>query len=109
MLFIRLFKPSFVWMVLPVLGISFCGGLFQVPCLAIVQSSNTGRRLGDVVAYMNLLIFLLVLVATALFSVVTEITHQNSYVVFAVILISALLTLFVFFIKRNSIHHSRLD
>ena len=81
--------------------IAFCGGIFQVPCLAMVQGANIGRKLGTMMAYLNLLTFIFVLIGTAIFSVVTAFAAQNSYVVFIVMLIITLLGLIVFLFDKK--------
>ena len=82
--------------------IAFCGGVFQVPCLAIVQGSAVGEKLGTVLAYLNLLTFIFVLIGTALFSIVTMLTAENSLAVFAVMLIITMLGVLVF-VERGKI------
>lgn len=79
--------------------IAFSGGMFQVPCLATVQSADIGRRLGGMLAYLNLLTFIFVLIGTAVFSIITALSAQNSYVVFAVMLIITILSMFVFVVR----------
>ena len=81
--------------------VAFCGGMFQVPCLAIVQSANVGEKLGSMLAYLNLLTFIFVLFGTALFSIVTALTAENSLVVFAVMLIITALSVFAFVLDRK--------
>lgn len=81
--------------------IAFCGGMFQVPCLAMVQGANIGRKLGAMMAYLNLLTFIFVLIGTVIFSVVTDFTAQNSYAVFVVMLIITLLSLILFVFKSK--------
>ena len=76
--------------------IAFSGGVFQVPCLTIVQSADIGHRLGGMLAYLNLLTFIFVLIGTAIFSVITALTAQNSYALFVVMLIITILSIFVF-------------
>ncbi len=76
--------------------IAFCGGMFQVPCLAIVQSADVGEKLGSMLAYLNLLTFIFVLFGTALFSLVTALSSENSIMVFFVMLIIIVLSVFVF-------------
>jgi hypothetical protein len=73
--------------------------MFQVPCLAMVQSANIGRKLGSMLAYLNLLTFIFVLIGTAIFSIVTVFTNQNSYAVFVVMLIITILSLMLFVLK----------
>lgn len=75
---------------------AFSGGFFQVPCLATIQQSDSGRKLGEFFAYLNLITFIFVLIGTALFSLTTYLTNQNSYIVFGVITVICLSTLFLF-------------
>jgi acyl-[acyl-carrier-protein]-phospholipid O-acyltransferase/long-chain-fatty-acid--[acyl-carrier-protein] ligase len=96
---VLIFKPQSWLLGALVFGVAFCGGMFQVPCLAIVQSANIGRKLGSMLAYLNLLTFIFVLLGTAIFSIITMFTDQNSYVVFVVMLIITLLSLMLFVLK----------
>lgn len=64
---------------------AFFGGLFQVPNLAIIQGAGLGRNIGTVIAYLNLLTFILILLGTLIFSVTTSITNENSFAVFGVL------------------------
>ena len=76
--------------------IAFSGGMFQVPCLATVQSADIGHKLGSMLAFLNLLTFIFVLIGTAVFSAITALSNQNSYVVFVVMLIITILSAIVF-------------
>ena len=93
---VLIFKPQGWMLGAMVFLIAFSGGVFQVPCLTIVQSAGIGRRLGGMLAYLNLLTFIFVLIGTAIFSVITALTAQNSYAVFVVMLIITILSIFVF-------------
>jgi acyl-[acyl-carrier-protein]-phospholipid O-acyltransferase/long-chain-fatty-acid--[acyl-carrier-protein] ligase len=76
-----------IWLyVFCVFSVAFMGGIFQIPCLSMLQNSNLGRKLGDMIGYLNLVTFTLVLFGTFLFSATTYFTNENSYAVFAVIL-----------------------
>ena len=96
---VLIFKPQDWILGALIFGIAFSGGMFQVPCLTIVQSANVGRKLGSMLAYLNLLTFIFVLIGTAIFSLITGFTNQNSYAVFAVMLIITLLSSIIF-VKR---------
>ncbi len=72
------------------------GGFFQVPNLTVIQQAEVGRKLGQLLAYMNLIIFIFVLIASALFSITTLVTNDNSFVVFGLIAAICLLTLFIY-------------
>ena len=93
---VLIFKPQGWMLGAMVFLIAFSGGVFQVPCLTIVQSADIGYRLGGMLAYLNLLTFIFVLIGTAIFSVITALTAQNSYAVFVVMLIITILSIFVF-------------
>ena len=96
---VLIFRPQGWILGAMVFLIAFSGGMFQVPCLATVQSADIGRRLGGMLAYLNLLTFIFVLIGTAVFSIITALSAQNSYVVFAVMLIITILSMFVFVVR----------
>ena len=101
LIIVLIFKPERWILGMLIFLIAFCGGMFQVPCLAMVQGANIGRKLGTMMAYLNLLIFIFVLIGTVIFSVVTVLTNQNSYIVFIMMLIITLLSLLVFVLKAK--------
>jgi acyl-[acyl-carrier-protein]-phospholipid O-acyltransferase/long-chain-fatty-acid--[acyl-carrier-protein] ligase len=82
-----------------VFSVAFMGGIFQIPCLSILQNANLGRKLGDMIAYLNLVTFIFVLLGTFLFSATTYFTSENSFAVFGAILAVCLLITFYFFRK----------
>jgi MFS family permease len=101
LIIVLIFKPE-GWVLGALIFLTaFSGGIFQVPCLAIVQSANIGRKLGSMLAYLNLLTFIFVLIGTAIFSLVTGFTNQNSYAVFAVMLIITALSIGIFTYKAK--------
>jgi MFS family permease len=92
--------PSVVGSAILVFLLAFMGGFFEVPCMALVQHANLGRKLGDMIAYLNLVNFIFVLIGTGLFSLTTYLTHDSSLAVFAVILVVCSLTLVYFLVKH---------
>jgi acyl-[acyl-carrier-protein]-phospholipid O-acyltransferase/long-chain-fatty-acid--[acyl-carrier-protein] ligase len=83
-----------VFLVLIFLTASF-GGLFQVPNLTVIQQADAGSKLGQLLAYMNLVIFIFVLLASVLFSITMLLTDDNSRVVFGLIAGICLLALLI--------------
>lgn len=77
---------------------AFMGGFFQIPCLSMLQKSDLGRKLGDMIGYLNLVTFIFVLLGTLIFSLTTYFTNENSFVVFGVILSICILVIFYFFV-----------
>lgn len=96
---IVIFNPPIVVCAILVFLIAFMGGLFEVPCLALIQRENTGRKLGDMLAYMNLVVFIFILFGSVIFSVTTHFFNENSLVVFGVIAVICLVML-VYFLLR---------
>ena len=96
---IVIFNPS-VWVcAVLIFLIAFMGGLYEVPCLALIQRENIGRKLGDMLAYMNLVIFIFVLLGSLIFLIVNQIFSDNSLIIFAVIAGICLGTLGWFLLK----------
>lgn len=85
LLLILFVSVSFEIFVIMVFLFAFSGGLFQVPNLAIIQGAGLGRNIGTVIAYLNLLTFILILLGTLIFSVTTSVTNENSFAVFGVL------------------------
>jgi acyl-[acyl-carrier-protein]-phospholipid O-acyltransferase/long-chain-fatty-acid--[acyl-carrier-protein] ligase len=75
--------------------LALMGGLFEVPCLTLIQQANIGRKLGDMLAYMNFVTFIFVLIGALIFSMVTYLSNENSIAVFAAILVLCLFTAWV--------------
>lgn len=69
------------------------GGFFLVPNLTHVQRAESGILSGQLMAYMNLITFVFVLFGTALFSVITLFSDENSFFVFGSIALICLITL----------------
>jgi MFS family permease len=97
--FILIFNPGFIAFGIAIFIFAFLGGCFQVPCLALVQKADVGRKLGDLMAYLNLLTFVFVLGGTLLFSLLNIIFDDNSFVIFGLILLIAIISLTIFIVK----------
>ena len=82
-----------------VFSVAFMGGVFQIPCLSMIQNANLGRKLGEMIGYLNLVTFVFVLLGTFLFSVTTYFSEENSFYVFGVILTICILVTIYYFIK----------
>lgn len=92
--------PFFVYILL-VFCAAFAGGFFQIPNLAMLQNASLGRKLGSIIGYLNLITFIFVLIGTALFSVITFLTNENSYAIFGALTVISLIVSFVYFRKSS--------
>ena len=97
---LTVFHLNLIVFVICVFSVAFMGGIFQIPCLSMLQNSNLGRKLGDMIAYLNLVTFVFVLLGTLLFSITTYLTSENSFAVFAVILVICLLVT-IYFLRKS--------
>ena len=98
-LVLTFFQPPLWFFVFCVFSVAFMGGLFQIPCLSMLQNAGLGRKLGDMIGYLNLVTFVFVLLGTLFFSLTTYFTSENSFAVFGVILAICLLVTLYFFKK----------
>lgn len=105
--YILIFNPNVVAFGISVFLLAFMGGCFQVPCLALVQKADVGRKLGDLMAYLNLLTFVFVLGGTLLFSLLNIIFNDNSFIIFGLILVIAIFSLLIFIIKSPHLLHKK--
>lgn len=95
------FHFSLEFFIICIFVVAFMGGIFQIPCLSMLQNANLGRKLGDMIGYLNLVTFIFVLLGTFLFSVTTHFTNDNSFAVFGVILAICLFVSIYFFMKSS--------
>lgn len=103
------FNPTVLGAGILVFTLAFMGGFFEVPSMALVQHANLGRKLGDMIAYLNLVNFVFVLIGTGLFSLTTYLTHDSSLAVFAVILVVCSLTLVYFLLRHPEFFTGKSD
>jgi acyl-[acyl-carrier-protein]-phospholipid O-acyltransferase/long-chain-fatty-acid--[acyl-carrier-protein] ligase len=100
LLLIILFNPNVYLFAAFIFFLALMGGMFEVPCLAMIQQANIGRKLGDMLAYMNFVTFIFILLGSIIFWVVTFLSNENSMAVFVTILILCLFTIFIMY-KKN--------
>jgi len=98
---IILFNPGVNLFATFIFLLALMGGLFEVPCLTLIQQANIGRKLGDMLAYMNFVTFLFVLIGALIFSVVTYFSNENSIAVFAAIFVLCLFTMGVMYWNKE--------
>lgn len=99
LLLIIVFNPNVYLFSLLMFGVTFFGGIFEVPCLAIVQRAPIGRIVGDMMAYLNFANFVLVLIGTAIFYAVSAFFNESSIAIFTSIEVILLLSLIYFVFK----------
>lgn len=91
----------FFWFVAAVTIFAFIAGVYQVPCMAMMQHANLGRKRGDSIAYLNMMNFVFILIGTGLFSLVTALTGENSLAVFGVMTGLCFLILLYFLLRYS--------
>ena len=101
LLLIIIFNPGVYLFAAFIFLLALMGGLFEVPCLAMIQQANIGRKLGEMLAYMNFVTFVFILIGSVIFSVVTYLSDENSLVVFGTILGLCLGTVVVMYRNKN--------
>ncbi len=94
------FHISLLLFVFCIFSVAFMGGIFQIPCLSMLQNANLDRKLGDMIGYLNLVTFIFVLLGTFFFFLTTYFTAENSFAVFGVILVICLLVT-IYFLRKS--------
>ena len=77
----------------------FCG-IYMVPLSASVQNSVEGRKQGDMIAYSNFMIFLLIFISAAFFALITKHFGTNAIFIFLVILIMTMSVLMIKYVPN---------
>jgi len=109
-LIILAFVPlTFTLFVIMIIAFAFIAGMFQVPCMAMMQQADLGRKRGDTVAYLNMMNFVFILIGTALFSLTTALTKENSFAVFDVMIGLCLLMLTYFLFRYHDFRQATND
>lgn len=99
-LLVIVFIPlSFKAFIVMVILFAFTAGMFQVPCMALMQQADLGRKRGDTVAYLNIMNFVFILIGTLVFSITTALTDENSFAVFGVMIVLCLFILIYFLVR----------
>lgn len=88
---ISLYHPTGVALGVALFIMTFFAGMFEVPCLSILQQAPIGRRLTDVMAYMNLLTFIFMLCGAFLFAMVMHFSNNNTNLLFIIIAVISIL------------------
>jgi len=103
-LVLTFFELSVIGFAVTVALVALSGGFYQVPWLTLLQQTDSGSRVGQLLAYMNIMVFVFVLLGTLLFSVVNILRPENSFLVFFVLL---LLNVGMLFFTACYIHQKR--
>lgn len=93
------FKLNLVLFIIVTFLFAFLGGFVQVPCLAHIEHADIGRKLGDMMAYLNFVTFIFVLLGTLIFSLSNMIFQENSYAIFIIMITIA--ASFAVYFKRK--------
>lgn len=96
---IVLLNPGELLFMVLVFLASFFSGVFKIPLNSFIQANVEGRRLGDVLAYQNIMEFTFISISAGIFWLVTRFSHDNSIEVFAITGLIAMLTGIFFYVK----------
>jgi len=82
---------------------AFFAGFYKVPLNAFIQDKVKGRLLGDTLGYLNIMVFVFILVSAGLFEFMNQLTGNNSYIVFGFIAVSSLFVGVYFWFKVDGV------
>ncbi len=85
-----LLNPSTYGFMFMIFLTAFFAGFYKIPLNAFIQDKVKGRLLGDALGYLNIMVFIFILLSAAIFELLNQITSNNSFVVFGFIAASSL-------------------
>jgi acyl-[acyl-carrier-protein]-phospholipid O-acyltransferase/long-chain-fatty-acid--[acyl-carrier-protein] ligase len=95
---------------------AFFAGFYKIPLNSFIQANVKGRLLGDVLGYLNIMVFMFILFSAGLFQGMNVLTKDNTLVVFAFIAACSLFVGLFFYVKVpgvkddfNNIIRGKLD
>ena len=78
---------------------SFFAGLFKIPLNSYIQAKVKGRILGDVLAYLNIMVFVFILISAGIFALINKLSNNDSPFVFLIISILTFIASLVLIIR----------
>ncbi|MDN5199765.1 MFS transporter [Fulvivirgaceae bacterium BMA10] len=115
--FIKL--PAFLFVVILILT-AFFSGFYKVPLNAWIQERVEGRKLGQILAYNNNVLFIFILLSAGIFALITN--YFDSYAVFritsgiawfttivTILNVPAMMVRFIFYVAANLIYKVKIN
>lgn len=91
---------TFTSFLITIVTFAFLGGMFQVPSLTMIQQTDLGRNIGNVIAYLNTVTFIFILLSTVIFSSITYLTNESSLAVFFSMIFLCVIILLYFLLRH---------
>jgi len=88
---------------------TFFAGFYKVPLNAFIQDKVKGRLLGDTLGYLNIMVFIFILMSAGIFELFNRFTGNNSIIIFAFIALSSLFVGVYFFFKVDGVKEDFLN
>ncbi len=98
-LLIIFLNPSLYVFQLLIFFVAFFAGFYKVPLNAYIQDNVKGRLLGDTLGYLNIMVFIFILLASVIYELIMRLTERNTDVVFAFIAACSLFIGVYFFFR----------
>lgn len=78
---------------------AFFAGFYKIPLNAYIQDKVKGRLLGDTLGYLNIMVFIFILLSAVVFELINRLTGNNSHYVFAFLSLSSFFVGIYFYFK----------
>jgi acyl-[acyl-carrier-protein]-phospholipid O-acyltransferase/long-chain-fatty-acid--[acyl-carrier-protein] ligase len=116
MILLLVIQPSTLLFSVLIFITAFFAGFYKIPLNSFIQANVKGRLLGDVLGYLNIMVFMFILFSAGLFQGMNVLTKDNTLVVFAFIAACSLFVGLFFYVKVpgvkddfNNIIRGKLD
>lgn len=94
---IIILKPELYMFQFLIFLTAFFAGFYKVPLNAYIQDKVKGRLLGDSLGYLNISVFIFILLASVVYELIMRLTDKNTLYVFGFIALSSLFVGVYFF------------
>ncbi len=74
---IYLLQPATAWFTFLIVMTAFFAGMFKIPLNAFIQDRVEGRKLGLILGYNNLMVFIFILISSGIFGLVEYLSDSN--------------------------------
>lgn len=96
---IIILKPELYAFQFLIFLVAFFAGFYKIPLNAYIQDKVKGRQLGDTLGYLNISVFIFILLASFFYEIIMRVSDKNTDIVFAFIGLSSAFVGIYFFLK----------
>ncbi len=96
-------NPSTYYFMVMIFFTAFFAGFYKIPLNAHIQDKVKGRLLGDILGYLNIMVFIFILFSAGLFELFNQLSGKNTMIIFGFIAICSIFVGVYFFFRVDGV------